>query len=154
MNRPVRCGVALPQIKRSWQHPSAAAREFDSLDFDSLWVCDPVYRVPIATLPILESWTLLSAIDALTQRAKLGTLVTPPCFRNPARLAKQIATLDPSSNGRAIAGLGAPEKDRRAPSAMRGTWRQSLPHRILRPRYARGHRAELTHRARDPILLQ
>jgi alkanesulfonate monooxygenase SsuD/methylene tetrahydromethanopterin reductase-like flavin-dependent oxidoreductase (luciferase family) len=37
----------------------------------------------------------------------LGTLVTPPFFRNPAVLAKQIATLDQISNGRVIAGLGA-----------------------------------------------
>ena len=107
MTRAARFGVTLPQIKRSWQEASAAAREFDSLGFDSLWVCDHMYGVPIPTLPILEGWTLLSAIAAVTERAKLGTLVTPPFFRNPAVLAKQIATLDQISNGRVIAGLGA-----------------------------------------------
>ncbi len=105
--RPVRFGVTLPQIKRSWQEASAAAREFDALGFDSLWVCDHMYGVPLPTLPILEGWTLLSAIAAITERVKLGTLVTPPFFRNPAVLAKQIATLDQISNGRVIAGLGA-----------------------------------------------
>ena len=107
MTRPARFGVTLPQIKRSWQEASAAAREFDSLGFDSLWVCDHMYGVPNPTLPILEGWTQLSAIAAITERAKLGTLVTPPFFRNPAILAKQIATLDHISNGRVIAGLGA-----------------------------------------------
>ncbi len=107
MARPPRFGVTLPQIKRSWQEASAAAREFDALGFDSLWVCDHVYGVPIPTLPILEGWTELAAIAAITERAKLGTLVTPPFFRNPAILAKQIATIDQIAKGRVIAGLGA-----------------------------------------------
>jgi len=62
MARRPRFGVTLPQIKRSWQEASAAAREFDALGFDSLWVCDHVYGVPIPTLPILEGWTELAAI--------------------------------------------------------------------------------------------
>jgi probable F420-dependent oxidoreductase len=107
MARPPRFGVTLPQIKRSWAEASACAREIDALGFDSLWVCDHVYGVPIPNLPILEAWTLLSAVAAITQRAKLGTLVTPPFFRNPAILAKQIATIDQIAPGRLIAGLGA-----------------------------------------------
>jgi probable F420-dependent oxidoreductase len=107
MTRPTRFGVTLPQIKRSWQEASVAAQEFDALGFDSLWVCDHMYGVPVPTLPILEAWTQLAAIAAITERAKLGTLVTPPFFRNPAILAKQIATLDQISSGRVIAGLGA-----------------------------------------------
>jgi len=106
MTRPTRFGATLPQIKRTWDETSAAAREFDALGFDSLWVCDHLYGVPIPTLPILEGWTLLSAIAAITQRAKLGTLVTPPFFRNPAVLANQIATIDQIAKGRVIAGLG------------------------------------------------
>ncbi|MBW2499881.1 MAG: TIGR03560 family F420-dependent LLM class oxidoreductase [Deltaproteobacteria bacterium] len=107
MTRPARFGVTLPQIKRTWSEASAAARELDELGFDSLWVCDHVYGVPAPQLPILEAWTELSAVAAITRRAKLGTLVTPPFFRNPAILAKQIATLDHISGGRVIAGLGA-----------------------------------------------
>ena len=103
MTRAARFGVTLPQIKRSWQEASEAARAFDALGFDSLWVCDQMYGVPLPTLPILEAWTQLSAIAAITERAKLGTLVTPPFFRNPAVLAKQIATLDHISGGRVIA---------------------------------------------------
>jgi len=107
MDRRTRFGATLPQIKRSWSEASEAAREFDALGFDSLWVCDHVYGVPMPTLPILEGWTQLAAIAAITERAKLGTLVTPPFFRNPAILAKQIATIDQIANGRVIAGLGA-----------------------------------------------
>jgi probable F420-dependent oxidoreductase len=107
MTRPTRFGVTLPQIKRTWEEASACAREFDALGFDSLWVCDHVYGVPMPNLPILEAWTELAAVAAITERAKLGTLVTPPFFRNPAILAKQLATLDQIAPGRVIAGLGA-----------------------------------------------
>lgn len=100
-------GVTLPQIKRSWAEAKAAATEFDTLGYDSVWVCDHVYGVPQPNRPILEAWSELAAIAAITERVQLGTLVTPPFFRNPAVLAKQIATIDQISNGRVIAGLGA-----------------------------------------------
>lgn len=108
MSRPVRFGVTLPQIKRTWEEARAAAVEFDRLGYDSLWVCDHVYGVPMPDLPILEAWSELAAVAAITERAKLGTLVTPPFFRNPAILAKQIASIDHiAGGGRVIAGLGA-----------------------------------------------
>jgi F420-dependent oxidoreductase-like protein len=107
MARPVRFGVTLPQIKRTWEETRAAAVEFDRLGFDSVWVCDHLYGVPLPTLPIFEAWTELTAVAAITERVRLGTLVTPPFFRNPAVLAKQVATLDQVANGRVIVGLGA-----------------------------------------------
>jgi F420-dependent oxidoreductase-like protein len=103
----VHFGVTLPQIKRTWDEVRAAATEFDALGFDSVWVCDHLYGVPNPALPIHEAWSVLAAVAAITERVELGTLVTPPGFRNPAVLAKQIATVDQISNGRAIAGLGA-----------------------------------------------
>ncbi|MBM4267621.1 MAG: TIGR03560 family F420-dependent LLM class oxidoreductase [Deltaproteobacteria bacterium] len=106
MTRPIRFGVTLPQIKRTWEQARDAAVEFDRLGFDSVWVCDHLYGVPLPNLPILEAWTELAAVAAITERVGLGTLVTPPFFRNPAVLAKQIATIDAISHGRVIAGLG------------------------------------------------
>jgi len=103
----MRFGVTLPQIKRSWQEARAAAEEFDRLGFHSVWVCDHLYGVPMPNLPILEAWSLLAAVAAVTSRVELGTLVTPPFFRNPAVLAKQVATIDQVSSGRTIVGLGA-----------------------------------------------
>ncbi len=106
MTRPIRFGVTLPQIKRTWQEARDAALEFDRLGYDSVWVCDHLYGVPMPNLPILEAWSELAAVAAITERVELGTLVTPPFFRNPAVLAKQLATIDHVSNGRVIAGLG------------------------------------------------
>ena len=103
----MRFGVTLPQIKRTWQEARDAALEFDRLGFDSVWVCDHLYGVPMPNLPILEAWTELAAVAAITGRVGLGTLVTPPFFRNPAVLAKQVATIDHIAGGRTIVGLGA-----------------------------------------------
>ena len=107
MQRTPRFGVTLPQIKRSWDQARDAALTFDSLGFDHLWVCDHIFGVPAPQLPIFEAWTELAAVGALTERAELGTLVTPPFFRNPGVFAKQLATLDHISGGRVIAGLGS-----------------------------------------------
>jgi F420-dependent oxidoreductase-like protein len=106
MGKPIRFGVTLPQIKRTWQEARDAAVEFDRLGFDSVWVCDHLYGVPMPNLPILEAWSELAAVAAVTERVELGTLVTPPFFRNPAVLAKQVATIDRIANGRTIVGLG------------------------------------------------
>jgi probable F420-dependent oxidoreductase len=100
-------GLTLPQIKRSWAEARDSAVEFDRLGFDSVWVCDHLYGVPMPNLPIFEAWSELAAVGALTNRVELGTLVTPVFFRNPAVLAKQVATIDHVSNGRTVVGLGS-----------------------------------------------
>jgi len=100
-------GVTLPQIKRPWEDTQAAAIELDHLGFHSVWFNDHLYAIPMPQLPILEAWTALAAVGALTKRVELGTLVTPVGFRNPALLAKMAATLDVITGGRVIVGLGS-----------------------------------------------
>ncbi len=100
-------GVNLPQIKRSWSDTRQTALELEHLGFDSVWLNDHLYGVPGPHLPILEAWTTLAAVGAVTERVQLGTLVTPVGFRNPALLAKIAATLDNIAAGRVIVGLGS-----------------------------------------------
>jgi alkanesulfonate monooxygenase SsuD/methylene tetrahydromethanopterin reductase-like flavin-dependent oxidoreductase (luciferase family) len=106
MAKAMHFGVTLPQIKRSWAETRDAAVEFDRLGFDSVWVCDHLYGVPMPQFPIFEAWSELAAVGALTSRVELGTLVTPTLFRNPGVFAKQVATVDHVSNGRTVVGLG------------------------------------------------
>ncbi len=103
----VHFGITIPQIKRTWEESKAASVEFEAMGFDSLWVCDHLYGPQSPTIPILEAWTLLSAVAAVTSKVELGTLVTPAGMRNPAHLGKTIATVDAIAGGRVIAGLGA-----------------------------------------------
>lgn len=103
----VHVGVTVPQIKRSWAQSRDAAREFEAMGYDSLWVCDHLYGPQSPSIPILEAWSLLSALAACTERVELGTLVTPTGMRNAAHLGKIIATVDNISGGRVIPGFGA-----------------------------------------------
>jgi F420-dependent oxidoreductase-like protein len=78
--------------------------------FESIWVMDHFYQLPAlggGTQPMLEAYTLLGALAAVTSSARLGTLVTGVTYRNPALLAKEVTTLDVISGGRAILGIGA-----------------------------------------------
>jgi alkanesulfonate monooxygenase SsuD/methylene tetrahydromethanopterin reductase-like flavin-dependent oxidoreductase (luciferase family) len=58
-------------------------------------------------MPILECWTTLSALSSLTEKIRLGTMVTCNSFRNPSLLAKMAATVDNISNGRLELAMGA-----------------------------------------------
>lgn len=100
-------GVTLPQIKRPWVAAAEAARRFEAMGYDSLWVCDHLYGPQSPQLPILEAWSMVSAVAAITERVEIGTLVTPAGMRNAAQLGKVIATADNIAGGRIIAGLGA-----------------------------------------------
>ena len=86
-------GVTVPQIKRPWVAAAEAARSFENLGYDSLWVCDHLYGPQSPQLPILEAWSMVSALAAITERVEIGTLVTPAGMRNPAQLGKVIAHL-------------------------------------------------------------
>ncbi len=81
----------------------------EDVGFESLWVMDHVVQIPQVGRKwedIPESWTTLAWLAARTSRVRLGTLVTGVTLRNPAHLAKIVATVDVLSGGRAICGLG------------------------------------------------
>lgn len=57
--------------------------------------------------PVLEAWTCLTGLAALTRRVRLGTLVLGSTYRHPAVVANMAASLDQLSAGRLTLGLGA-----------------------------------------------
>jgi alkanesulfonate monooxygenase SsuD/methylene tetrahydromethanopterin reductase-like flavin-dependent oxidoreductase (luciferase family) len=63
----------------------------------------------------LDAWTTLAGLAAVTERIRLGTLVSPVTFRPAAVLAKGVVTVDHISGGRVELGIGAgwfePEHD-------------------------------------------
>jgi probable F420-dependent oxidoreductase len=54
-----------------------------------------------------ECWGVLPAIAAVTERIRLGPLVSPTSVHHPAVLANRAATIDHISNGRMVLGIGA-----------------------------------------------
>ncbi len=56
--------------------------------------------------PFMEGWTMLSALAAVTNKIRFGTLVSSVAYRNPALLAKMAATIDLISRGRLTFGIG------------------------------------------------
>jgi F420-dependent oxidoreductase-like protein len=97
----------------------AIAAAAEDAGFQSIWVMDHLLQIPYVGrewLDMMESYTTLAFLAGRTQRVRLGTMVTGITYRNPAHLAKIIATLDVLSQGRAACGLGAAwfEREHRA----------------------------------------
>jgi F420-dependent oxidoreductase-like protein len=66
--------------------------------------------------PMLEGYTSLGFVAAVTSRMQLGLMVTGVTYRHPGLLAQIVTTLDVLSEGRAILGIGAAwyEREHRA----------------------------------------
>ena len=90
-------------IEEIWR----AADEMPELDGG--WLFDHFY--PIMTDdpagPCFEGWTALAYLAGITNRLRLGLMVTGNTYRHPAVLANMCATLDVVSKGRLEIGLGA-----------------------------------------------
>jgi F420-dependent oxidoreductase-like protein len=88
----------------------AQAREAESSSFDTVLLMDHFYQLDshgAVDEPMLECYTTLAALASATSTIRLSALVTGNTYRNPALLAKTVATLDVVSSGRAILGIGA-----------------------------------------------
>jgi alkanesulfonate monooxygenase SsuD/methylene tetrahydromethanopterin reductase-like flavin-dependent oxidoreductase (luciferase family) len=94
--------VGYDDLLRVWREADAVAAIEHAWLFDHLM---PIGGDPDG--PVLEGWTLLSALAAQTSRLRLGVLVTSNRFRPPAMLAKIAATADIVSGGRLDFGIGA-----------------------------------------------
>ena len=94
------------------------ARTADEAGFASLWVMDHYFQIDPgigkASDPMLEAYTALSFMAGVTQRIRLGAMVTGVIYRQPAFLVKQVSTLDVLSGGRSNLGIGAAWYEREA----------------------------------------
>lgn len=111
----IRLGFQIPNfsygtgVEQLFPTVIAQAREAESAGFDSVFVMDHFYQLPMLgspDQPMLEAYTTLGALATATDRVQLGALVTGNTYRNPTLLAKAVTTLDVISAGRAILSAG------------------------------------------------
>ena len=112
----MRIGLQINQFK--WAGGDAAigptlariSREAEAAGFDSLWVMDHFFELRGLggpEDPMLEGYSALAFMAGVTERVKLGTMVTGVTYRYPGLLVKTATTLDVLSGGRAYFGVGA-----------------------------------------------
>ena len=92
----------------TWDQWVALARACEEHGLEGLFRSD--HYLSVFTDPArgsLDAWATLAGLAAITERIRLGTLVSPVTFRHPSVLAKQVVTVDHISGGRVELGLGA-----------------------------------------------
>jgi len=95
------------QIAGKLAHIARAAEE---AGFHSLWVMDHFFQISMIgphENDMLEGYSALSYLAALTRRVRLGTMATGVIYRYPGILVKTVTTLDVLSGGRAYFAIGA-----------------------------------------------
>lgn len=87
------------------------ATDAERAGWDGFFVWDHLRWSTSDSPEVHDPWVLLGAIAQVTERVRLGTLVTPLPRRRPGQLAKHVLTLDHLSGGRAVlgVGIGAPD---------------------------------------------
>lgn len=93
-----------------WAPIEAVWRAADEIpEIDGGWLFDHFYPINTddPTGPCFEGWTALAYLAGITQRLRIGLMVSGNTYRHPALLANMCATLDVLSKGRLEIGLGA-----------------------------------------------
>jgi F420-dependent oxidoreductase-like protein len=92
----------------AWDEWVALARACEEHGLEGLFRSDHYRSVfDIAGRGSLDAWATLAGLAAVTERIRLGTMVSPATFRRPSILARMVATVDHISGGRVELGLGA-----------------------------------------------
>jgi alkanesulfonate monooxygenase SsuD/methylene tetrahydromethanopterin reductase-like flavin-dependent oxidoreductase (luciferase family) len=90
----------------TWERWRAIFGAAERLGFESVWLSDHLCSPWTADRHGLETWVALTVAAVETRRVKLGTLVSPVTFRQPALVARQAESVQALSAGRLTVGLG------------------------------------------------
>src|SRR3954470_5760236 len=104
----MRFGLDIAQQRVPWSEVAARAKFADELGFDGVWGFDhfqPMYGEGPGEC--FEGNTTLAALSGLTERVRVGLLVTGMTYRHPAVFAAEAITIDHASDGRLELSYGA-----------------------------------------------
>lgn len=102
----MRIGVLLMPTD-DWADTVATARWIEGLGFDHLWVYDHLSWRHYRDRAWHATYPWIAGLAALTERIRLGTMVSNLNIRHPVTLAKDAMTIDHISAGRLTIGVGA-----------------------------------------------
>jgi alkanesulfonate monooxygenase SsuD/methylene tetrahydromethanopterin reductase-like flavin-dependent oxidoreductase (luciferase family) len=93
----------------TWPEVADVARTAERLGFDAFYATDHLMGVAgfAPELGALDALSLAVALGAVTERIRLGCMVSPVTMRHPVMLARALQTLDVITGGRAEIGIGA-----------------------------------------------
>jgi alkanesulfonate monooxygenase SsuD/methylene tetrahydromethanopterin reductase-like flavin-dependent oxidoreductase (luciferase family) len=91
-------------VPYSWWRESA--RRLDDAGYQSVWCWDHFASRGKQPKSVLESWTTLTGVAAVTGRITMGPFVANVMNRHPAVLARMATTLQELSGGRLVLGIG------------------------------------------------
>jgi alkanesulfonate monooxygenase SsuD/methylene tetrahydromethanopterin reductase-like flavin-dependent oxidoreductase (luciferase family) len=103
----VKIDVLVDPFGARWTDVRRLARAAEDGGFDGLWTWDHLAGSVHRMDRVLESWTVLSAIAACTERIAIGPMVLNVANRDPGTLAVMAATFQEISAGRLLLGIGA-----------------------------------------------
>lgn len=89
-----------------WERWRSTCLAAERLGFESVWLSDHLASPWSSERHGLEPWVALSVAASETQRVRLGSLVSPITFRQPALMARMAEAIDDLAPGRFVLGLG------------------------------------------------
>jgi alkanesulfonate monooxygenase SsuD/methylene tetrahydromethanopterin reductase-like flavin-dependent oxidoreductase (luciferase family) len=129
----IKLGALLWPQTDSWPELRDAALRAEEAGLDSIWTWDHLNAIVGPwEQPILEGWSTLAALAAVTTKPTLGLMVGANTFRNPGLTAKLATTLDHVSDGRAVLGIGGAWFEREHDAFGFETWGSGFGERLDR----------------------
>jgi F420-dependent oxidoreductase-like protein len=91
----------------TWDDWVRLARLTEEHELEGLFRSDHYTAIIRPDADAHDAWATLAGLAAVTERIRLGTMVSPATFRHPSVLARMAVTVDHISGGRIDVGMGS-----------------------------------------------
>ena len=126
----MRIGTTLPQFRADGEMAIEAARAAEDVGLDGVFVFDHMWPIGNRDGEVLQSFSLIAALAAETERVHLGTLVARVGLVPDAVLVNQFASVRMIAGDRLVAGMGTGDDLSRAENEAYGVAYESAEERL------------------------